>query len=97
MIRVKVELVSGAGRRKRITEIARIEIDNVTGDGPVADYHVSAMVQRPDGDAGIHHRTILNHPRRSLNVLGLLTAALVALGYDPMKASDDAVQPDIEG
>lgn len=99
LIRVTIEVVP-RGIEAHKHEIGRLEIENTAGDeyttDHTADYHVRAMISRANGDVAQHHRTILAHPRRSLNALGLVMSALVALGYDPMKASEDVEQPDLE-
>ena len=91
MIRVTIELVPlGNERRKR--ELARLEIANVTPNAKATDsqgdYHIKAVLHRPNGDLALHNRRMIGHPRLRWNVLGLVYAALEALGLDTMRAED---------
>lgn len=91
MIRVTIELVPfGIEARKR--ELARLEIGNITPEAKASDtlgdYQVKAVVGRPNGDLAIHNRLLRQHPRLQWNVLGLVYAALEALGPDTMRNDD---------
>ena len=89
MIRVPIELIRPL-RRPR--ELARIEIENISGEAEYADYHIKAAVEPHTGDATLINRTLEHHPRRRYNVLGLLYKVLAEIGTDPMKEASD-VQP----
>jgi hypothetical protein len=75
MLVVQMNLVSGEGEEKVTTEIGRIEIANISGDRPLADYEATIHYI---GTSSTFTRTILikDFPRTQLSPYDLLHRAL---------------------
>lgn len=84
MIVIRVELFSAITGRK--TELARMEITNVSGGGRIRDYEVRTL--RGRSTKALNRRTtqrsarIDKFPSLSRHVWALITKALIAMGYD---------------
>ena len=65
-------------------ELARIEIENLTGAVDEADYSVRFGVERGTG-VGLHRRMVQRFPRMKYNVLALIKQALATLEEDELK------------
>lgn len=75
-------------------EIGRIEIENVSGPGEVADYAVKFGVDRITS-VGLHKRPILGFPRTKYNVLALVLQALNTLDPRELELDHDAPASDL--
>lgn len=78
-------------------ELGRIEIEKVE-DFPddSADYAVRFAVERA-GAIGLHRRPIYRFPRTTVNVLGLLLAALNTLDESELVLEDGTSASDLAG
>jgi hypothetical protein len=77
--------------------LARIEIENVSGDDFVlADYSVRFGVDKT-AEVGLHQRAIYGFPRKKYNVLALLRQALLSLEPEDLELQgsipDEAHRP----
>lgn len=87
MIIVRVELWSAV--TGKVTEIARMQIDNIGGTQSRGDYHCATMRGRDEAalhramidKTYAHEAEVRNHPRLAKHVWVLVTKALAALGY----------------
>lgn len=84
MIVVRVELFSARTGKK--TELARMEIANVSGAGNLRDYEARTLRGRStealNKQSTQRATRIEKHPSLSQHVWTLVTKALVGMGYD---------------
>lgn len=93
MIRVTVELIPRRGGAKR--ELARLDISNVSGPGAgAANYSIQGAYEHPNGDRTIIQTGLYGYERLRWNVLGLLYAALTAIGEESMRANPEKGLPE---
>lgn len=73
---------------EKVGKLVVVKLDESLG-GELADYKVEMLVERGDGVVAVHRRVLESFPRKSVNSIGLLKAALNLFDSESLGLEDD--------